>query len=159
MAYRLSRSNTSSRTRNMIAGSGKRTATKRRLNRQKYAALLTDALPRVIETEEELERAARLIEPLLNKGEQRAPEEEALCRLLLKLIDDYQKARQSIPNLSPHEALRALMEERNLRQADLLPVFGVRSRISDVFNGKRAISKEQAKRLGDFFSVSPALFI
>src|SRR5437773_5447841 len=116
MAYRLSRSNTSSRTRNMIAGSGKRTATKRRLNRKKYAALLTDALPRVIETEEELERAARLIEPLLNKGEQRAPEEDALCRLLLKLIDDYQKAHPSIPNLSPHEALRALMEERNLRQ-------------------------------------------
>ncbi|NEP56566.1 MAG: transcriptional regulator, partial [Symploca sp. SIO2G7] len=28
-----------------------------------------------------------------------------------------------------------------------------------IVNGKRAISKTQAKKLGDFFNVSPALFI
>jgi HTH-type transcriptional regulator/antitoxin HigA len=41
----------------------------------------------------------------------------------------------------------------------LLPVFGSRSRVSEAVNGKRAISKSQAKRLGEFFSVSPAAFI
>ncbi|MGH9938765.1 MAG: helix-turn-helix domain-containing protein [Blastocatellia bacterium] len=61
--------------------------------------------------------------------------------------------------LEPHEALEYLMEVNNLRQADLVKVFGSRSRVSDAATGKRAISKEQARRLGEFFRVSPALSI
>jgi HTH-type transcriptional regulator/antitoxin HigA len=113
----------------------------------------------VIATPAELERLTRQIEPLLDKAEQRTPEEEALCRLVLKLIDDYQQATRAIPEMKPHELLQALLEESGKRQADLLPVFGSRSRVSDAVNGKRAISKSQAKRLGEFFSISPAAFI
>ena len=162
MAYRLSRSNTSSPTRNTTATSGRKTANrprKPRFSRRKYAALLSETLPRVISTSEELERLARQIEPLLDKGARRTPEEEALCCLSLKLIDDYQQTRRSIPDMKPHELLQALLEESGKRQADLLPLFGSRSRVSDAVNGKRAISKSQAKRLGEFFSVSPAAFI
>ncbi len=46
-----------------------------------------------------------------------------------------------------------------MRQVDLLPVFGSRSRVSEAVNGKRAISKAQAKRLGRLFHLSPAAFI
>jgi HTH-type transcriptional regulator/antitoxin HigA len=46
-----------------------------------------------------------------------------------------------------------------LRQADLVKIFGSRGRVSEVINGKRAISKAQAKSLGEFFKVSPDLFI
>ena len=120
---------------------------------------MSETLPRVIATSEELERLTRQIEPLLDKGERRTPEEEALCCLSLKLIDDYQQTRRSIPEMKPHELLQALLEESGKRQADLLPLFGSRSRVSDAVNGKRAISKSQAKRLGEFFSVSPAAFI
>lgn len=42
---------------------------------------------------------------------------------------------------------------------DLVPVFGSRGRVSEVINGKRAISKAQARALGEFFKVSPDLFI
>jgi antitoxin component HigA of HigAB toxin-antitoxin module len=31
--------------------------------------------------------------------------------------------------------------------------------VSEVVNGKRAISKAQAKALGDYFKISPSLFI
>jgi len=37
-----------------------------------------------------------------------------------------------LEHASPLDALKSLMEERNLRQADLLPVFGSRSVASDV---------------------------
>jgi HTH-type transcriptional regulator / antitoxin HigA len=113
----------------------------------------------VIETPEELERLAGEIEPLLDKGGRRTVEEEELCRLALKLIGDYQRAHKLVPTLKPHELLQALLEESGKRQADLLPVFGSRSRISDAVNGKRAISKAQAKRLGELFHLSPAAFI
>lgn len=107
----------------------------------------------------ELERISRQAEPLLRKGETCTPEESALLDLLLKLIDDYQEKNSIIPKLDPREALEYLMEVNNLRQADLVKVFGSRSRVSDAVTGKRAISKDQAKRLGEFFRVSPALFI
>lgn len=121
--------------------------------------MLAEAAPRVITTGEELERVSRLAEPLLKKGELRTPEENALCQLLLRLIDDCQERRTIVPELAPHELLQALLEESGQRQADLVPIFGSRSRVSDAVNGKRALSKEQAKRLGEYFRVSPAAFI
>ncbi len=142
------------------ATSGKRTAAaKGRFNRRKYAALLADVAPRIIESPEELKRASRLIEPLLYPERRLTPEEDALARLLLKLIDDYQTAHPVFPPMKPHEILQALMEEHGLRQADLLDVFGSRSRVSEAVSGKRAISKEQAKKLGERFCLSPAAFI
>lgn len=160
MQTKPSRSTTSSRTKNTTARGGKRIATvERRFNRRRYAALLAEAAPRIITSGEELERVSRLVEPLLKKGEARTQEETALCDLLLKLIDDYQERHTIIPDLAPHELLQALLEESGKRQADLVPIFGSRSRASDAVNGKRAISKEQAKRLGEYFRVSPAAFI
>ena len=51
------------------------------------------------------------------------------------------------------------MEHNGLKAAELAEIMGGRSRVSDVLTGKRAISKEQAKRLGERFKLSPAAFI
>ena len=159
MGYKRSRSSASSRTRNTTAAPGRKTASSGGLNRRKYAELLSGTLPRIIENDAELERVAQSIEPLLDKAERRTREEEALCRLLLKLLEDYQQSHRVIPKLTPNDALAALLESRDLRQVDLLPIFGSRSRISDAVNGKREISKAHARKLAEFFSVSPELFI
>ena len=158
MGYKPSRLKTSLPTRNTTAARGKKSASSR-LNRHKYAELLSSTLPRIIEDDAQLRQVTASIEPLLDKTTRRTPEEEALCRLLIRLIEDYQQSHPLIPKLGPKEALEALLEARSLRQADLLPIFGSRSRVSDAVNGKRAISKSQARKLGEFFSVSPDLFI
>jgi HTH-type transcriptional regulator/antitoxin HigA len=46
-----------------------------------------------------------------------------------------------------------------LKQSDLLHIFGSSGIASEVFNGKRAISKAQAKKLAEHFKVSVELFI
>lgn len=144
----------------MIATSGKKTAAaNRRFNRKKYLQLLTEAMPRIIETPEEMERANKIVEPFLSPERELAPEEEAFARLMLKLIDDYNRANPAFPPMRPHELLQALMDEAGLRQADLLDIFGSRSRVSEAVSGKRAINKEQAKRLGERFRIAPAAFI
>ena len=51
------------------------------------------------------------------------------------------------------------MEDRGLRQRDLVPAFGSSSGVSDVLSGKREISKQQARKLAEFFSVPAGLFI
>lgn len=51
------------------------------------------------------------------------------------------------------------MEDRGLRQKDLITVFGSSSVVSDVLTGKREISKQHARGLAEFFSVPVSLFI
>jgi HTH-type transcriptional regulator / antitoxin HigA len=55
--------------------------------------------------------------------------------------------------------LKMLMAENNYRQKDLLHIFGSSGIASEVINGKRSISKTQAKKLAEFFNVSVELFI
>ena len=52
-----------------------------------------------------------------------------------------------------------LLEQRGLASKDLWPVVGSKSRVSEILAGKRAITKEQAKKLAEFFHVGVELFI
>ena len=125
---------------------------------KKYAKLLSKALPKVIETDEEFDRIVALLEELEIPERKLSPEEEALARLLEKLVADYDEY-YAIPDGKPDEIVRFLMEQRNLKQADLVPVIGTRAQVSDIVNGKRGISKAQAKKLAEFFHISAELFI
>ncbi|HEV2667331.1 MAG TPA: hypothetical protein VG324_20615 [Blastocatellia bacterium] len=60
---------------------------------------------------------------------------------------------------SPTEMLKFLMEQRDFRQRDIVHLFGSSGAASEVINGKRAIGKNHAKALAEFFRVSPELFI
>jgi HTH-type transcriptional regulator/antitoxin HigA len=51
------------------------------------------------------------------------------------------------------------MERRDLKQADLLPIFGSRSVASDVINGKREPSKRHIRKLAEFFRMPADLFL
>lgn len=111
----------------------------------------------MIKTEEENERLLTIVESMMAK--QLSPEESKLLDLLVKLIEDFEEKCYPIPDALPHEVLQHLMEQKELKQSDLISIFASRGYISDVVNGKRAISKNQAKKLGEFFHVSPAVFI
>jgi HTH-type transcriptional regulator / antitoxin HigA len=60
---------------------------------------------------------------------------------------------------SPSETLQYLLESSGKKQADLVGIIGCSGIVSEVVNGKRAISKSQAKKLSEMFQVSPSLFI
>jgi HTH-type transcriptional regulator/antitoxin HigA len=87
------------------------------------------------------------------------PEEVALREILAALVEVYEKMHHQFPEQPPYEMVRYLMEQRGLKQADLVPVLGTRAQVSDVVTGKRGISKAQAKKLAAFFQVSVELFI
>jgi|SRR5580658_4690816 HTH-type transcriptional regulator / antitoxin HigA len=128
------------------------------LDEKSYGQLLRRTLPHVIRTEEEHERLAN---ELLRLDERETPsaEERELAELLTVLIEEYEGRQYPIRKASPRETLRHLMEARDLTQKDLWKVFGSKGITSEVFHGKRAISKTLAKRLGAFFHVSAELFI
>jgi len=89
----------------------------------------------------------------------RSAEASALLSLLAALIEQFERKAYPATAVEPKEILRDLMEHNGLKAADLADVVGGRSRVSEVLSGKRAISKEQAKRLGHRFRLSPAVFI
>jgi HTH-type transcriptional regulator/antitoxin HigA len=129
------------------------------VNNKKYARVLAKVLPRVITTEEEHERLLAEAEKLMDKGEPRTAEEDAALVLIVRLIEDYEEEHHPLPDPSPQEMLVYLMERRSLKQADLLPIFKSKGYVSDVINGKRAISRVHAKQLAELFKVSANLFI
>jgi HTH-type transcriptional regulator/antitoxin HigA len=115
--------------------------------------------PKVIETEEENERMLVEAERLMDRGDRRTPEEDALLTLLVCLIQAYEQQHYPMREASPHEVLRYLMEKRELKQVDLVPIFKSSGYVSDVIHGKRGISKAHARKLAVFFGVSAELFI
>lgn len=78
--------------------------------------------------------------------------------MLTLLIQEFEK-RYELGEAEPLDALKSLMEDRGLRQRDLVGVFGSSSVASDVLNGKREISKQHARKLAQLFSVPVGLFI
>jgi HTH-type transcriptional regulator/antitoxin HigA len=120
---------------------------------------LAKVLPRLIASDEEHERMLAEVETLMDKGERRSAEEDAALALTVRLIEDYETTRHPLRDRAPYEMLTYLMERRNLKQADLVPIFKSRGYVSDVINAKRAISRTHAKQLAEFFKVSADVFI
>jgi HTH-type transcriptional regulator/antitoxin HigA len=130
------------------------------LDLKRYGRLLARALPKVIKTEGENERTLAVIESLMEKGERNmTPEEDALLELLTNLVHDFEEKAYPVPKSSPDEMVAFLLEQRGLTPKDLWPVVGSKSRVSEILAGKRPITKEQAKKLAEFFHVGVELFI
>ncbi|MBV9074734.1 MAG: transcriptional regulator [Acidobacteria bacterium] len=128
------------------------------IDEKTYGQLLRRALPHVIRTKEDYERlGSELLR--LDELESPTPEQKELAELLTVLIEEYEERRYPIRKASPRQVLLHLMEARGLTQKDLWKLFGSKGIASEVLNGKRAISKSQARKLGDFFKVSVELFI
>lgn len=128
------------------------------IDEHKYAKLLGKALPKVIETHEEFDRMVETLEALHIPPRDLTSEEAALADLLTSLIQQYDDLHHPLPQAEPHQMVQYLLEARRLRQTDLVAVMGSRSQVSDLVNGKRAISKAQVRKLADFFNVSTDLF-
>jgi HTH-type transcriptional regulator / antitoxin HigA len=70
----------------------------------------------------------------------------------------YEAGHVSIPDASPRDVLRFLMEQHGLSQSDLADC-APQSRISEILNGRREISKELAKALAKRFGVNVGVFV
>jgi HTH-type transcriptional regulator / antitoxin HigA len=127
-------------------------------DRNAYCQLLSEFVPKVIDTEEEYDRALVAAEQL-TFAKELTLEQQALYKLLVMLIEAYETENYPMDRTEPHEILQHIMEASGTRQADLVGIVGSSGVVSEMVNGKRAVSKGQAKALGEFFKVSPDLFI
>ena len=123
-----------------------------------YTALLREVAPKVIRTEQENEAYTEILYELDRRSKNLTAAEKELAELLTLLIENFEETRYRLPRAKPLEVLRFLMEQHELKQKDLVKVFGTASVVSEVLSGKRELNKEHIKRLSRRFHVSPELF-
>jgi len=127
--------------------------------RSEYAALLSSTLPAVIRSEAENERYIAVLEELDSKGSRMTAAERRIAELLTLLIEDFEEKHYALKASKPVDILKELMSANNLKQKDLLDVFGTPSIVSEVLRGKRRLTTEHIRRLSRRFHVSPEVFI
>ena len=76
-----------------------------------------------------------------------------------RLIEAYEKTRWPRRRPALPDLLAYLMDQHGLTRADLIPVLGTASRVSEVLAGKRDLSMTMIKRLRDRFHVPVDLLI
>ncbi|MDB6043042.1 MAG: hypothetical protein JWM63_1593 [Gammaproteobacteria bacterium] len=115
---------------------------------------------RTVENERHYRAMVNLMNKLVDEiGDRETHPLMGLLDIVTFFVRDYEERNIEIPDAEPPVVLRFLMEQHNLRQADLAEIFGSQSNVSEVLNGKREINARQARALAGRFGVSPAVFI
>jgi HTH-type transcriptional regulator/antitoxin HigA len=79
---------------------------------------------------------------------------------LLVLVNKYEDEHHAIDeDMTPQEALRALMQANQLSQADIGRIIGSESAVSMFLKGDRELSKTQIKKLATRFKLDPMAFM
>lgn len=112
-----------------------------------------------IRTEEDYSQVRATIDSLLDvMGDNENHPLADVLDYLANQVKTYEDEYYPIPVAEPKEVLRFLMDQHDIKQ-DNLEDCAPQGRISDILNGKRAISKEIAKRLANRFHVHADVFL
>lgn len=112
---------------------------------------------RPVNTEQAYDEAIERIEALWG-AESGTPEGDELD-VLLTLVEVYEKENHPVPPPTPIEAIRFVMEQRGMKQADLVPYIGSRSRVSEVLRGKRTLSLSMIRSLHTHLKIPAEILI
>lgn len=74
------------------------------------------------------------------------------------VIHAYEQQHHAIPDAPGHEVLQYLLEEHDLRAADLTEL-GSAADAEQVLSGKRSLTPDQIRVLAARFGISPAAFL
>ncbi|HEV8014506.1 MAG TPA: helix-turn-helix domain-containing protein [Stellaceae bacterium] len=110
----------------------------------------------VIQSEADHAQAKALVEKLLASTD---PDDRARMAAQARLIEAYERVRWPRRASALPELLAYLMDQHDMTRADLAPLLGTASRVSEVLSGKRALSMTMVRRLRDRFGISADLLI
>ena len=98
---------------------------------------------KILKSEQEYNEACSRIYSLVNSSENAiepdSPEGEEL-ELLSLLVEKYEMEHHLLGAPDPVEAIKFRMEQMNLRQTDIAPLFGGKTRVSEVLHRKRPLT-------------------
>lgn len=132
---------------------------RRRAKADSYAGLVRRFPLRPIRNDAEHERAVEVVGGLIGRKLDQGASD--YLDTLVLLVNKYEDERHTPGglDLSPRDALRAIMAANNLTQADVGNVIGSESAVSMFLSGRRALSKSHIRKLAERFRVDAGLFL
>jgi HTH-type transcriptional regulator / antitoxin HigA len=115
-----------------------------------------DATLILIDSDAELARARALVDRLWNSED---PADIARLQAQARLIAAFEESKWPRHRPSTAELIRHLMDQHGLTRADLVPILGTESRVSEVLRGKKELSMSMIQRLRARFRVPAELLI
>lgn len=115
-----------------------------------------DATLILIDSAAELARARALIDRLWESDD---PADVARLQAQARLIAAYEESKW--PRRAPRTAdlIRHLMDQHGLTRADMVPILGTPSRVSEVLGGKKGLSMAMLQRLRARFHIPADLLL
>jgi HTH-type transcriptional regulator / antitoxin HigA len=112
---------------------------------------------RPVKSEQDYSAALERIEMLWG-AEPGTPEGDELD-ILLTLTCVYEEAHHPVPPPTPIEAIKFVMDRKNLKPADLVPFIGSRSKVSEILNGKRTLTLSMIRSLNKNIGIPAEVLI
>lgn len=102
---------------------------------------------KVIKNEMDYQEALKLADNLVCKDPDPNSDEGEQLAILCTLVQDYE--RKTFPDTIPDpiDAIKFRMEQVGLKQIDLVPYIGSRSRVSEILSGKRQLTLDMIRAL------------
>src|SRR6202047_3248506 len=115
-----------------------------------------DATLIVIDSDAELSRARALVDRLWGSDD---AADMARLQAQARLIAAYEESKWPHRPPSTAELIRHLMDQHGLTRANMIPILGTPSRVSEVLRGKKELSMAMVQRLRARFRVPADLLI
>ena len=115
-----------------------------------------DATLVVIDSDAELARARALVDQLMGSED---PADVARLRAQARLIAAYEQEKWPPRPPKAADIIRYLMEQHGLTRADLVPLLGTASRVSEVLGGHKNLSLSMVQRLRARFHIPADLLL
>ncbi|TVQ08622.1 MAG: helix-turn-helix domain-containing protein [Bacteroidetes bacterium] len=111
---------------------------------------------KILKSEQEYNQACDRIYKLMNSSKNaikpESPEGEEI-ELLSLLVEKYEQEHYPIDAPHPIEAIKFRLEQLNLKQTDVAPLFGGKTRVSEVLNGKRPLTLKMITLLHRYLGI------
>jgi HTH-type transcriptional regulator / antitoxin HigA len=112
-----------------------------------------------IKSEVDYDNTIKRINQLLDLNPEPGTSEDEELDILSTLVEVYEAKHYPVEAPDPVEAMRYVMEEKGLKQKDLIPYFGSSSRVSEFFNHKAKLTIERIFILHREFKIPLEVFI
>ncbi|MFC2086037.1 type II toxin-antitoxin system HigA family antitoxin [Bacteroidota bacterium] len=121
-------------------------------------AATTTVTVSLIKTDEQLDEALAEIGVLLDLDDT-TPEQEDKIELLSLVIEAYESKRFQFEKPDPVDMIEFAMDQHNLRQRDLIPILGSRSRVSEILTRKRRLTLKMMRALHSEYHIPLELLV
>ncbi|WP_375582838.1 type II toxin-antitoxin system HigA family antitoxin [Cyclobacterium xiamenense] len=111
---------------------------------------------KILSTKQAYNDACDRIYNLINSSEKPiepdSPEGEEIALLSL-LVEKYEQENFPIEAPDPIEAIKFRMDQMNLKQVDIAPLLGGKTRVSEILHGKRALTLKMIILLNRYLGI------